>query len=248
MAKAALVRVGRYLEDLSVVISQTGTTGLRGALTCSLGYTAGTTSSLVQGTCDGPFAKLELDAPVGVAFDVRTMPAVQHEQACHYVTPRRLECAMSDGVGNPRHVVSARFRLTRASAAGPRVFVRDFARRARAYRAARAQAGGYLRFRLSYTHTGRSHVCASIVADSGALLKVKLEGPNGLVLEGTLQLKKKETSTAPGSFSFAINEFGTHRVTIVSTAGGKSVTRTQTIEVTGAAGDSRCSATGAPPP
>jgi hypothetical protein len=221
--------------------------GEQGALTCSLGYT-GDTSVSVQGTCTGPFAKLELNAPVGVAFDVRTMPAVQHAQACHYVTPRRLECAMSDGVANPRHVVNARFRFTRPARTAPQIFVRDYRRRGRAYRAARAQAGGYLRFRLSYTHTGRSHVCASIVADSGALLKVKLEGPNGLVLEGTLQLKKKETSTAPGSFSFAINEFGTHRVTIVSTAGGKTVTRTQTIEVTGAPGDSRCSASGAPPP
>jgi hypothetical protein len=77
---------------------------------------------------------------------------------------------------------------------------------------------------------------------------VKLEGPNGLVLEGTLQLKKKETSTATGSFSFAINEFGTHKVTIVSTVGGRSVTKTQTIAVTEAPGDSRCSASGAPPP
>jgi hypothetical protein len=221
--------------------------GETGALTCSLGYT-GETSITLQGTCSGPFAKLELNAPVGIEFDVRTMPAVQQAQACHYVTPRRLECAMSDGVENPRHVVGARFRFTRPARTAPQVFVRDYRRRGRAFRAARVQPDGYLRFKLSYTHTGRSHVCASIVADSGALLKVKLEGPNGLVLEGTLQLKKKETKTAPGSFSFAINEFGTHRVTITSTANGKTVTRTQTIEVTGAPGDSRCSASGAPPP
>jgi hypothetical protein len=221
--------------------------GEQGALTCSLGYT-GETSVSLQGTCSGTFAKLELNAPVGIAFDVRTMPVVQHAQACHYVTPRRLECAMSDGVANPRHVVNARFRFTRPARTALPVFVRDYRRRARAFVAGRRQASGYLRFRLSYTHTGRSHVCASIVADSGALLKVKLEGPNGLVLEGTLQLKKKETKTATGSFSFAINEFGTHRVTIVSTVGGKTATRTETIDVTGAPGDSRCSASGAPPP
>jgi hypothetical protein len=133
----------------------------------------------------------------------------------------------------------------------PRVFVRDFGRRGRAWRAARAQAqqpGGYLRFRLSYTHVGLSHVCASIEADSGASLKVSIEGPNGYTASGMLQLKTKATKTAPGGFSFRIFEFGTYKVTIVSTAGGKSVTKSQTIAVTGAPGDSRCSATSAPPP
>ena len=219
-----------------------------GALSCSLGYTSGAALSAVHGTCTGPFAKLELEAPVGVAFDVRTMPVVQRGQACHYVTPRRLECAMADGVENPRHVVSARFRFTRASSAGPRVFIRDFARRSRAFRAARVLAGGYLRFRLSYTHEGLSHVCASIEADSGASLKVSIEGPNGYTATGTLQLKKKATKTAPGGFSFRIFEFGSYKVTIVSTAAGKTVTKSQTISVTGAPGDARCSATGAPPP
>ena len=225
--------------------------GERSALTCSLGYTAGTTTSVVQGTCTGPFAKLELTAPVGVAFDTGARPTVQHADACHYTTPRTLECAMSDGVVNPRHVVSARFRFRQRSVSAPRVFVRDFARRGRAWRAARAQAqapAGYLRFRLSYTHEGLSHVCASIEADSGALLKVSIEGPNGYTASGMLQLKKKATRTAPGGFSFRIFEFGSYKVTIVSTAGGKSVTKSQTIAVTGAPGDSRCSATGAPPP
>lgn len=220
------------------------------ASTCSLGYTAGTPVSLVQGTCSGPFAKLELTAPTGVAFDTGTMPTVQYAQGCRYASERRLDCVMSDGVANPRHRVSARFRLRQRSVSRPRVLIRDFRGAGRTWPVAPGQASAapYLRFKLSYTHTGRSHVCASIEADSGAFLKVTLEGPNGLRIEGTLQLKKKETKTATGSFSFPINEFGTHRVTIVATAGGKSVTRTQTIEVTGAPGDARCSASGAPPP
>jgi hypothetical protein len=224
--------------------------GEGGALTCSLGYTSSASASVVQGTCTGAFAKLELDAPVGIAFDVRTMPSVQHAQACHYVTPSRLECAMSNGVENPRHVVSARFRLRQRSVSAPRVFVRDFGRRGRfwATRAQAQQSAGYLRFRLSYTHVGLSHVCASIEADSGASLKVSIEGPNGYTASGTLQLKKKETKTAPGGFSFRIFEFGSYKVTIVSTANGRSVTKSQTIVVTGAPGDSRCSATSAPPP
>jgi len=222
----------------------------RSALTCSLGYTAGTPVSVVQGTCSGPFAKLELTAPTGVAFDTGTPPTVQSARGCHYASERKLECVMSDGTANPRHVVRARFRYRQRSFSRPRVLIRGFRGAGRTWPLAPAQAGTapYLRFRLSYTHTGRSHVCASIEAASGALLEVTLEGPNGLRLAGTLQLKKKETRTAPGSFSFAINEFGTHRVTIVATVGGRSVTKTQTIDVTGAPGDSRCSASGAPPP
>lgn len=214
------------------------------ALTCSLGYTTGTTT-VVQGTCSGPFAKLELTAPTGVAFDTGAMPVVQQAQACRYATERRLDCIMSDGVANPGHVVNARFKLTKRSASGLRMLIRDFRGRGRVWP---VNAATYLRFKLSYTHEGLSHVCASIEATSGAFLELTLEGPNGQSLAGTLQLKKKEHATAPGGFSFRILEFGTYRVTIKATANGKSVTKTQTIEVTDARGDSRCSATGAPPP
>lgn len=221
------------------------------ALTCSLGYTAGTPVSVVQGTCSGPFANLELTAPTGVVFDTGASPIVDYARACRYASPRKLECVMSDGVANPRHRVRARFRYKSSSTLRPRVLIRDFAGRGRTWPVAAAQApgaAGYLRFKLSYTHEGLSHVCASIEADSGASLRVSIEGPNGYAASGTLQLKKKEQKTAPGGFSFRIFEFGSYRVTIVSTAAGKSVTRTQTIQVTGAPGDSRCSATGAPPP
>jgi hypothetical protein len=215
------------------------------ALTCSLGYTSAGTSVLVQGTCSGPFSKIELTAPTGVSFDTRTMPVVQQAQACRYATERRLECLMSDGVANPQHVVNARFKLTKRSASGLRMLIRDFLGRGRAQPVSAALS---LRFKLSYTHEGLSHVCASIEATSGAFLELTLEGPNGQSLSGTLQLKKKDTATAPGGFSFRILEFGIYRVTIKATKNGKSVEKTQTIGVTDAPGDSRCSATGAPPP
>jgi len=217
------------------------------ALTCSLGYTSAGTSVLVQGTCSGPFAKIELTAPTGVSFDTRTMPVVQQAQACRWVSERRLDCIMSDGVANPQHVVNARFKFTKRPSSGMRVrtLIRDFRGRGRAQP---VSATPTLRFKLSYTHVGLSHVCASIEATQGAFLELTLEGPNGQSLSGTLQLKKKDTATAPGGFSFRILEFGTYRVTIVATKNGKSVTKTQSIGVTDAPGDSRCSATGAPPP
>ena len=224
----------------------------RSALTCSLGYTSGTPVSVVQGTCSGPFAKLELTPPVGVAFDPASMPVVQYAQACRYASERRLECVMSDGVANPRHVVRASFRYRRGSPPGAlRALLRSFEGRPLARTVAPAQAAGatpYLRFKLSYTHVGLSHVCASVEATSGALLKLSLTGPNGQAAEGTLQLKKKTTKTATGGFSFRILQFGSYRVTVIAIVGGKSVSKTQTISVTDAPGDSRCSATGAPPP
>lgn len=216
------------------------------AMTCSLGYTSGTPVSAVQGTCSGPFAKVELTAPAGTAFVTDSTAVVQNARACRYVDERKLECAMGDGVANPRHVVSARFRLTRPSAAGPRVVIRDFGRRGRAW-PARTRVP-YLRFRLTYTHEGLSHVCVSLEGSSGALVRLRLEGPNGQAAAGTLQLQKKATPTATGGFSFRILSFGSYRVIVVLTVGGKSVTQTQTIEVTGAPGDPRCSASGAPPP
>ena len=172
-------------------------------------------------------------------------------QACGYATPRKLECVMSDGVANPRHVVNARFKLANRTLAGLRALIRDFAGRGRTVAVAQSQAPSpapTLRFSLSYTHVGLSHVCASVEATSGALLKLSLTGPNGQAAEGTLQLKKKTTKTATGGFSFRILQFGSYRVTVIAIVGGKSVTKTQTISVTDAPGDSRCSATGAPPP
>ena len=51
-----------------------------------------------------------------------------------------------------------------------------------------------------------------------------------------------------GGFSFRIFQLGTYRATATLTLGGESVTGMQTVAVSEAPGDSRCSATGAPPP
>ena len=224
----------------------------RSSLTCSLGYTAGTPISVLQGTCSGPFEKIQVIAPAGTAFDTGSPALVEHARACRYASPQKLECVMSDGVANPRHVVRGRFRFRKRSALRPRVLIRDFAGRGRTWPVAPSQTppdAAHLRFRLTYSHAGSSSfVCASIEADSGASLDVSMTGPSGYAASGTLQLKKKEHKTAPGGFSFRISQFGTYRVTIVSRANGKIATRTRTIEVTSAPGDPRCSATGAPPP
>jgi hypothetical protein len=158
---------------------------------------------------------------------------------------------MSDGVANPRHVVRARFRLRRSVGSGFRAVIRGFNGRGLARPVAPTQAPSsapYLQFKLSYTHIGLSHVCVSVVASSGALLKLSLTGPNGQAAEGTLQLKKKATKTATGGFSFRILQFGSYRVKVIAIVGGKSTTKEQTIAVTDAPGDSRCSASSAPPP
>jgi len=171
-------------------------------LTCSLGYTSAGTSVLVQGTYSGPFAKIELTPPTGVSFDTRTMLVVQQAQACRWESERRLDCVMSDGVANPGHVVNMGIKLKKGSApwttAAGRAIIRDYLGRRHAQSVSPTPS---LRFKLSYTHVGLSHVCASIVASSGAFLELTLEGPNGQTLSGTLQLKKKDTATAPGGFS-----------------------------------------------
>lgn len=216
-------------------------------LTCKLGVSG----AVVSGSCSGPFAILELTVPANNPFDTGALPTVKHAQACRYATPRKLECVMSDGAANPRHVVNVNFKRTYRTRSGLRVMIRDFAGRGRTWPVTGSQAPSpapTLRFSLSYTHVGLSHVCASVEATSGALLKLSLEGPNGQAAEGTLQLKKKTTKTATGGFSFRILQFGSYRVTVIAIVGGKSVTKTQTISVTDAPGDSRCSATGAPPP
>lgn len=101
-----------------------------------------------------------------------------------------------------------------------------------------------LDFTLAWNHPqpnqGFSWLCADIRAASGGLLSVQMTGPGGQTLGGTLQLKKKETATAPGSFSFKIDQYGEYTVTITVTRDGKSTTKTKKITVTSAQGSSSC--------
>jgi hypothetical protein len=78
-------------------------------LTCSLGYEARGRLYVVQGTCSGPFFKLEISARPGAKFDTERPPAVGHALGCVFLEKLRLRCLMRDGAANPRHVVSARW-------------------------------------------------------------------------------------------------------------------------------------------
>lgn len=100
-----------------------------------------------------------------------------------------------------------------------------------------------LNFSLTWGHpagASSSYVCADITAASGALLQLEATGPGGYSVNGKLQLKKKKTPTAHGTFSFGIFQVGTYTVDITSTAGDKSVTKEKSIEVTGAPGSPNC--------
>lgn len=98
-------------------------------LTCTLD----SGSNQVQGSCSGTFAKIELVAPRGVTFDTERMPVAAQSQLCRYSSPQRLECLMSDGAANPRHVVNVGFKLRTGSASRLRALIRDFAGRARTW-------------------------------------------------------------------------------------------------------------------
>ena len=78
-------------------------------LTCSLGYAAHGRLYVVQGTCSGPFFKLEISAPPGAKFDTKRPLAGRHALRCWFSSARRLDCVMGDGAANPRHVVSSRW-------------------------------------------------------------------------------------------------------------------------------------------
>lgn len=78
-------------------------------LTCSLGYAARDGLSVVQGTCSGPFFKIEISAPPGAKFDTKRAPVVVQDRVCWYASEPRLDCVMGDGVANPRHVVNVRW-------------------------------------------------------------------------------------------------------------------------------------------
>lgn len=108
------------------------------ALACTL--RSGTNQ--VTGSCSGTFSKLELVAPQGVAFDTSQTPVATQSELCRYSSPRRLECLMSDGAANPRHIVNVRFRLRQGSASRLRALIRDFAGRSRLWPIAAAQPGG----------------------------------------------------------------------------------------------------------
>jgi len=101
-----------------------------------------------------------------------------------------------------------------------------------------------LDFKLTYNHPspnqGFSWVCVNATAASGALLTLTLTLPDGRTITGTLQLKKKETATAHGTFSFKITSFGSYKVRVDARAGGKSASKSKAITVTGAQGSSAC--------
>lgn len=106
-----------------------------------------------------------------------------------------------------------------------------------------AEASPPLDFALTWGHPPGaqfSFVCADITAASGAALQLETTGPAGYARSGTLQLKKKETATARGTFSFQIFQVGSYTVRITATAAGRSVTKTKTVEVTGAPGSPSC--------
>jgi hypothetical protein len=104
------------------------------ALACTLRSGA----SQVTGSCSGTFAKIELVAPSGVAFDTSRMPVAPQAELCRYSSPQRLECLMDDGAANPRHAVDLRFTLRSGSAARLRALIRDFAGRGRTFSVAPA--------------------------------------------------------------------------------------------------------------
>lgn len=100
-----------------------------------------------------------------------------------------------------------------------------------------------LDFALAFGHPAGSSfslICAEITAASGAALQLDATGPAGYTASGTLQLKQKETAIASGTFSFRIFQVGTYTVRITATVGGRSVTTTKTVEVTGAPGSPSC--------
>lgn len=106
-----------------------------------------------------------------------------------------------------------------------------------------AEASLPLDFGLVWGHPAgapSSFVCANITAASGAFLQLDATGPAGYSASGTLQLQKKQTATASGTFNFGIFQVGRYKVRITATAGGKSVTKTKTVEVTGAPGSPSC--------
>ena len=105
----------------------------RAPLTCNLVLGARGDVYLLQGTCSGPFGKIEI-TPKGGQLDTRQSPVVRDGRVCYYVSTRRLDCLTKDGTENPRHVVSVRF--------GPRkgpvirrtlVTVRDFGGKGRTW-------------------------------------------------------------------------------------------------------------------
>jgi hypothetical protein len=100
-------------------------------------------------------------------------------------------------------------------------------------------------FSLAWNHPspnqGFSWVCANITAASGALLTLTLTTPEGQTIVGTLQLKRKETKTAPGTFSFKITSPGRYALRIDARApDGKRSTASKSIDVTGAPGSATC--------
>lgn len=101
-----------------------------------------------------------------------------------------------------------------------------------------------LAFDLTYNHPspneGFSWVCVDVTSASGALLNLTMTMPDGRTIGGTLQLKKKATPTARGSFSFKITSFGDYRVRVDARVGGKSASRTKAISVTDAQGSAAC--------
>jgi hypothetical protein len=213
----------------------------RGRLSSGLVVGQNGASMVVEGQASGPFARIEIRAPAGNRFDTRREPNVRFSRDCRFASPRKLECVMEDGQANPRHVVSARFRLISSIIASRLSFVLfDFGGR----RHSVALEHPTLRFKLSYFHFPRTHVCISIEASPGAFLELTIEGPNGFRASGTLQLRQEQTT---GHTSVRIPELGTYGVTITETVGGRSVTKTQTIAVTEDPGDPRCSETGAGP-
>jgi hypothetical protein len=110
-------------------------------LTCTLRSGTVGGSDQVKGSCSGTFAKIELAAPQGMTFDPMRMPVATQAELCRYPSPRRLECTMSDGAANPRHLIDLRFRLRNGSASRLRALIRDFAGRARTLAVAPPQPG-----------------------------------------------------------------------------------------------------------
>lgn len=166
---------------------------------------------------------------------------------------------MLDGAQNPNHRVMLRFGVRAPLRGRARVGFRTVNRRPLAWRSHRSRnvtgdtaapaappATGDipLDFGLTYNHPspnqGFSWVCVDATAASGALLNLTLSPPSGADVSGTLQLQRKATATARGTFSFKILSYGTHQVRIVASANGKRATKTKSIDVTGAPGSSAC--------
>lgn len=112
----------------------------RSPLTCSLQTKPGAGAATVEGTCSGPYFKLELIAPDGTRIDATPVPQVRGSEGCRYATPRRLECLMQDGLENRGHGFGARLRFREGFASSFRARITDFGGRARTWTAAAGTA------------------------------------------------------------------------------------------------------------